>query len=248
MIRAAIDAGAIVLAGGEPLDGPGHFYPPTVLLANSPGPEDALAGAFGPVVVVRGVSDPRGGRRRREPRALSRSPRASGAAIDGRPADWPRMLHAGMVTINDAVTPTAHASAPFGGSKSSGFGRTKGPIGLLEFAQPQVVFERSVGGFRPQLFPYSSSAPPRAVLQDLPSSFPPAIEPLMRFASAPIIDVSRNSLSKLEAGRKYRRVPLQSGKLVSESRSESFVLAPTGRSNHRVEPTGLSIRTKSWPA
>ena len=67
------------------------------------------------------------------------------------------LMHAGMVTINDAVTPAAHASAPFGGSKSSGFGRTKGPIGLLEFAQPQVVFEQSVGGFRPQLYPYTSS-------------------------------------------------------------------------------------------
>ena len=31
-------------------------------------------------------------------------------------------------------------------------------LGLLEFTQPQVVFERSVGGFRPQLFPYPSSA------------------------------------------------------------------------------------------
>ncbi len=55
------------------------------------------------------------------------------------------------------MTPAAHASAPFGGWKSSGYGRTKGPIGLLEFAQPQVVFEQSVGGFRPQLFPYSST-------------------------------------------------------------------------------------------
>ena len=27
-------------------------------------------------------------------------------------------------------------------------------MGLREFAQPQVVFARSAGGFRPQLFPY----------------------------------------------------------------------------------------------
>jgi hypothetical protein len=62
-----------------------------------------------------------------------------------------------MVTINDAVTPTAHASAPFGGTKASGYGRTKGPVGLREFAQTQVVFQQSTGGIRPQLFPYKSS-------------------------------------------------------------------------------------------
>jgi acyl-CoA reductase-like NAD-dependent aldehyde dehydrogenase len=156
MVRAAIDAGAAVLAGGEPLAGPGHFYPPTVLLAQTPEPEEALGGAFGPVVVVRGVADPQAA-----VDAANQSPFALAASIWGRDRRQARrlagMLHAGMVTINDAVTPTAHASAPFGGSKSSGFGRTKGPIGLREFAQPRVVFERSVGGFRPQLFPYSSS-------------------------------------------------------------------------------------------
>jgi acyl-CoA reductase-like NAD-dependent aldehyde dehydrogenase len=156
MVRASIDAGASVLAGGEALDGPGHFYPPTVLLAHSREPEAALAGAFGPVVIVRGVADPQAA-----VAAANQSPFALAASVWGRDRRRARklavMLDAGMVTVNDAVTPTAHASAPFGGSKSSGFGRTKGPIGLQEFAQPQVVFERSVGGFRPQLFPYASS-------------------------------------------------------------------------------------------
>lgn len=63
-----------------------------------------------------------------------------------------------MVCINEAVTPTAHAGAPFGGCKASGFGRTHGALGLREFAQPQVLFDRRPGGFRPQLFPYSRSA------------------------------------------------------------------------------------------
>jgi succinate-semialdehyde dehydrogenase/glutarate-semialdehyde dehydrogenase len=63
-------------------------------------------------------------------------------------------LDAGMVSINDAVTPSVHASAPFGGIKSSGFGRTRGPLGLLEFAHPQSLQTRRPGGYRPQLFPY----------------------------------------------------------------------------------------------
>src|SRR5207248_7159116 len=37
-----------------------------------------------------------------------------------------RRLDAGMVTVNEAVTPSAHAAAPFGGVKASGFGRKIG--------------------------------------------------------------------------------------------------------------------------
>jgi acyl-CoA reductase-like NAD-dependent aldehyde dehydrogenase len=156
VVRAAVEAGAVILAGGAPLPGPGWFYPPTVLLARSTEPEDAVAGAFGPVIVIRGVSDPQAA-----VEAANRGPFALAASVWGgdmtRARALAQMVQAGMVTINDAVTPTAHASAPFGGAKASGFGRTKGPIGLQEFAQPQVLFGRRAGGFRPQLFPYPSS-------------------------------------------------------------------------------------------
>jgi acyl-CoA reductase-like NAD-dependent aldehyde dehydrogenase len=156
MVQASAEVGGMILAGGAPLPGPGWFYPPTVLLARSTEPEDALAGAFGPVVVIRGISDPKAA-----VDAANRGRFALAASVWGRDTTRARALaqrvQAGMVTINDAVTPTAHASAPFGGAKASGFGRTKGPIGLREFAQPQVLFGRRAGGFRPQLFPYPSS-------------------------------------------------------------------------------------------
>ena len=63
------------------------------------------------------------------------------------------------VCVNEAVTPTAHAAAPFGGCKASGYGRTHGVLGLREFATPRVFFDHRPGGFRPQLFPYASSGP-----------------------------------------------------------------------------------------
>jgi acyl-CoA reductase-like NAD-dependent aldehyde dehydrogenase len=156
MIEEATARGASVLAGGRSLEETGSFYAPTVLLADSPRAEDALAGAFGPVVIVRGV-----GTADEAVRAANRADFALAASVWGRDrraaTRLGRRIVAGTVAINDAVTPTAHAGAPFGGARASGYGRTKGLLGLREFAQPQAAFSRPAGGFRPQLFPYPAT-------------------------------------------------------------------------------------------
>jgi acyl-CoA reductase-like NAD-dependent aldehyde dehydrogenase len=153
-VQATIDAGATRLAGGTLLPGPGWFYPPTVLLADAPGPESVLAGAFGPVVLVRGVASTDAA-----VAAANASPFGLAASVWGRDLHEARAvarrLEAGMVAVNEAVTPSAHAAAPFGGVKASGFGRTKGARGLAEFTLPQTLHVRSPGGFRPHLFPYT---------------------------------------------------------------------------------------------
>ncbi|AGA26669.1 aldehyde dehydrogenase family protein [Singulisphaera acidiphila] len=157
-IRAAVERGAEVVTGGESRSGPGWFSAPTVLSARSAEPESALAGVFGPVVLVRQVKDAE------EAVAAANSSRFGlAASVWGRDLDAARALagrlDAGTVTINDAVTPIGHASAPFGGTKASGFGRIHGVHGLREFTQTQVEHARHVGGLRPQLFPYSQRIP-----------------------------------------------------------------------------------------
>lgn len=154
MIEATVAAGAEVLHGGKPLPGPGSFYAPTVLWTESDAAEAALAGCFGPVILVRPATD--------IDHAISianGSPFALGASVWGkdvaRAQQVARRVEAGMVVVNDAVSPCAHAGAPFGGGKASGFGRVHGTLGLLEFAQPQALYHRAAGGFRPQLFPYN---------------------------------------------------------------------------------------------
>jgi acyl-CoA reductase-like NAD-dependent aldehyde dehydrogenase len=156
MIQAAVDAGAEVVVGGSASDGPGSFYAPTVLSARSAEPERALEGAFGPVVLIRGVADAD-----TAIEAVNAAGMALAASVWGRDRraarGVARRITAGMVCVNDAVVPTASASAPFGGFKASGYGRTHGELGLREFVAPQVLFDRAAGGFRPQLFPYSNS-------------------------------------------------------------------------------------------
>ena len=152
-IEAAIEAGAKVLAGGQAVDGPGSFYQPTVLESSTDLPELALAGCFGPVVIVRGVADAEAA-----VVAANAGRFALSASVWGRDLRAARSvahrLEAGSVAINEAVTTSAHAAAPFGGQKASGHGRIRGVVGLRELAQTQVIHVRNSGGFRPHLFPY----------------------------------------------------------------------------------------------
>ena len=142
-IGAAVEAGAEILAGGGKIEGPGWFHAPTVLLAPDRRAEDALSGCFGPVVVLRGVSTPDDAIAE-----VNASEYALAASVWGRSLRDCRAvaerIDAGMVGLNDAVTPSAHAGSPFGGVKSSGFGRTKGELGLLEFASPKTIHPRAL--------------------------------------------------------------------------------------------------------
>lgn len=154
-IRAAVESGARIAAGGDPLPGPGWFFEPTVLAAETPEPQTALQGVFGPVVLVRGVPNAE-----EAVKAANQGPYGLAASVWGLDRCEARSLadrlDVGMVAVNDAVAPSAHASAPFGGVKSSGIGRTRGLLGLREFVQPQTLHTRRAGGLRPQLFPYSN--------------------------------------------------------------------------------------------
>lgn len=156
-IQAAVEAGARVVAGGERLDGPGSFHAPTLLEADSPEPERALEGVFGPVLLVRGVGDAD-----EAVAAANSTGMALAASVWGRDRRAARgvagRIQAGMICVNEAVTPAASAVAPFGGFKASGHGRTHGVAGLREFVAPRVRFERGAGGLRPQLFPYGNGA------------------------------------------------------------------------------------------
>ena len=69
-----------------------------------------------------------------------------------------RRIETGTVTINDATYTHALCETPWGGVKDSGFGRTHGHAGLMEFVHPFHLNENT-GGFRSLWwFPYDAGA------------------------------------------------------------------------------------------
>ena len=80
-------------------------------------------------------------------------PFALGASVFGPEAAARQLagrLRAGSVCVNDVMVPTADPRLPFGGGGRSGFGRTRGAEGLMEFTAAKTVSVRH-GRFRPHL-------------------------------------------------------------------------------------------------
>ena len=117
------EEGAAVVTGGEPGDGPGAFYPPTVLAGVESGMTVAQEEIFGPVVTVIPFEDEKDA-----VRVANDSKYGLYATVwTGDPARGHRLarqIKSGTVGIN--MPYTAFPGIPFGGYKQSGFGRELG--------------------------------------------------------------------------------------------------------------------------
>ncbi|MGZ4815162.1 MAG: NAD-dependent succinate-semialdehyde dehydrogenase [Terriglobales bacterium] len=139
-VQKTIAAGATLLTGGHPMDGGGHFYPPTVLTnipTDSPAYRDEF---FGPVAslfrakdiddAIRIANDTRFG--------------LGASAWTNDPNERERFineLEAGMVFINKMVA--SDPRLPFGGIKQSGYGRELSELGIREFMNAKTVWVQS---------------------------------------------------------------------------------------------------------
>ena len=137
-VDATVKAGARVLTGGKPVDGPGSFYAPTVLTdipKDSPGYKEEL---FGPVASIFRVPDTD------EAIRLANDSRfglgASAWTNDAAERDrFANEIDAGMVFINKMVV--SDPRMPFGGVKWSGHGRELGGVhGIREFTNIKTVW------------------------------------------------------------------------------------------------------------
>jgi acyl-CoA reductase-like NAD-dependent aldehyde dehydrogenase len=117
------EEGAEVVAGGEPVNGKGAFYPPTVIAKVDNAMTVAQEEIFGPVVTVIPFEDEKDAIR------IANDVRYGLMATvwTGDPAKGHRLarrIKAGTIGIN--MPYTAFPGIPFGGYKQSGFGRELG--------------------------------------------------------------------------------------------------------------------------
>ena len=137
-VRDSIARGARVLVGGERPQGPGAFYPPTVLTDVRKGMPAYDEETFGPVAAIITVSD-----EAEALRVANDSPFGLGAAIFTRNTDRgtalaAEELDAGNCFVNDFVR--SDSRLPFGGVKQSGYGRELSSFGIREFVNIKTVW------------------------------------------------------------------------------------------------------------
>ena len=140
--HASVAAGARLLAGGQRPEGPGCFYPATVLAEVPTDAPAAREEVFGPVAAVFRVAGID------EAIALANASQFGlGAAAwtrDRGEADrLARELESGSVFINGMVA--SDPRFPFGGVKRSGYGRELGVYGLREFVNIKTVRTADLG-------------------------------------------------------------------------------------------------------
>jgi succinate-semialdehyde dehydrogenase/glutarate-semialdehyde dehydrogenase len=129
--------GAVVACGGEVPDGPGWYYPPTVLCDVTPAMRVFGEETFGPVAVVERAADVDEAIElaNRTSFGLGSSVWTADAAEQARCIDE---IEAGQVFVNAMVASTPEM--PFGGIKRSGYGRELSALGIKEFCNAKGVW------------------------------------------------------------------------------------------------------------
>ena len=136
-VASFVPQGTPVAIRGSAPDGPGWWYPPTVLTGVAPGDRAATEEIFGPVAVVLPFAD--------EAEAI----RLANARIYGlsgslwtrdlaRALRVARALETGTLSVNSNTS--VRVATPFGGFKQSGVGRELGPHALDHYTELKNVF------------------------------------------------------------------------------------------------------------
>ncbi len=135
-VEQSIARGARMVVGGQPVNGKGFFYAPTVL----DGVKDDMPAfrqeTFGPVAAVIRARNPEDA-----VQLANDTEYGLGAALwtrdTQRAKELARRIEAGSVFINGMVA--SDPRLPFGGIKRSGYGRELGTYGIREFVNIQTV-------------------------------------------------------------------------------------------------------------
>ncbi len=136
-VERSVDAGARCLLGGKVPDAPGWYYPATVLTDVRPGMPAYDEEIFGPVACIIRVDS-----EEEALRVANDTAYGLGAAVFTQDLERGERIartgiEAGACFVNDFVK--SDPRLPFGGVKSSGFGRELSDFGIREFVNVKTV-------------------------------------------------------------------------------------------------------------
>ena len=136
LVKDAVGKGAKVLTGGEVPDGPGYFYPPTVLAGVSRDAKILKEEVFGPVAPIVTFKT--------EAEAISLANDTEYGLVAyaftrdlNRGLRLSESLEVGMFGLNTGIV--SNPAAPFGGVKASGMGREGGIEGIEEYLETVYI-------------------------------------------------------------------------------------------------------------
>jgi len=139
-VTESILAGAKIICGGQIPNGPGWYYPPTVLIDVKPEMAVFHQETFGPVAAVVAAKD-------KDDAILLANQTQFGLGAAIFTSKWEEgieiaatQLEAGSCFVNDFVR--SDPRLPFGGIKESGYGRELSSFGVREFVNIKTVYDR----------------------------------------------------------------------------------------------------------
>ncbi len=136
LVSDAVAKGATVAVGGVAPDGPGHFYPATVLADVPAEARIFKEEVFGPVAPVIGFDTEEEGIAAANDTEYGLAAYIYTQGLD-RALRVAEAIEAGMVGVNRGVI--SDPAAPFGGVKESGFGREGGSEGIEEYLDTKYI-------------------------------------------------------------------------------------------------------------
>ena len=136
-VQDAVEKGATVVVGGQRPDGPGWYYPPSLVTGITPEMAMHKEAVFGPVAALYPVS------------GLDEAIEIANSHVYGlgsnlwsededERARFVRDIASGIAFVNGMVT--SYPELPFGGVKQSGYGRELTDLGMREFMNAKTVW------------------------------------------------------------------------------------------------------------